>query len=166
MAKDMKMDKMETNVVSEINFVSDAPYDNSFMDVMLDVEFTAPDGSKKLVPAFWAGEMIWKVRYASPEVGTHNYKTICSKDDAGLHGVAGEIDVTSYTGDNPLYKHGPIGVSEDNRHFEHHDGTPFLWLADTWWKALSKRLTWEGFQELCADRKDKGFSAVQIDCGP
>jgi hypothetical protein len=39
-------------------------------------------------------------------------------------------------------------------------------LADTWWKGLSKRLTWEGFRELTADRKAKGFNTIQIVCGP
>jgi hypothetical protein len=57
-------------------------------------------------------------------------------------------------------------VAKDKRHFEHADGTPFLWLGDTWWKCLCKRMTWEGFQELTADRKAKGFNAVQIVCGP
>ena len=27
-------------------------------------------------------------------------------------------------------------------------------------------MTWEGFQELTADRKAKGFNVVQIVCGP
>lgn len=56
-------------------------------------------------------------------------------------------------------------MTKDNRHFEHADGTPFLWLGDTWWKGLCKRLTWEGFKELTADRKKKGFNVVQIVCG-
>ena len=73
--------------------------------------------------------------------------------------------VTAYLGDNPLYRHGPIRIAGDRRHFEHADGTPFFWLGDTWWKGLCKRLTWEGFQELTADRKAKGFSVVQIVCG-
>jgi len=74
--------------------------------------------------------------------------------------------VTPYQGDNLLYRHGPIRVAKDQRHFEHADGTPFFWLGDTWWKCLCKRMTWEGFQELTADRKAKGFSVVQIVCGP
>lgn len=59
-----------------------------------------------------------------------------------------------------------IGISEDKRHFAHADGTPFFWLGDTWWKNQCKRMTWEGFQELAADRKKKGFSVIQIVCGP
>jgi hypothetical protein len=76
------------------------------------------------------------------------------------------LRVTRYTGGNPLLKHGFLRIAADKRHFEHADGTPFLWLADTWWKNLCKRLPWESFQELTADRKAKGFNAVQIVCGP
>ena len=71
-----------------------------------------------------------------------------------------------YQGENALYRHGPIRVAKDGRHFAHADGTPFFWLGDTWWKCLCKRMTWEGFQELTADRKAKGFTVVQIVCGP
>jgi len=157
----------ESNVVTEVALASDKHYSNPFTDVMLDVAFTDPDGTTKTVPAFWAGDRQWKVRYASPLMGIHTFRSVCNHaDDAGMHGVEGTIEVVAYTGDNPLYKHGPIGISEDRRHFEHHDGTPFLWLADTWWKGLSKRLSWDGFQELCVDRRAKGFNAVQIVCGP
>ena len=77
----------------------------------------------------------------------------------------GKIQVVAYAGGNPLYRHGAIHVAKDRRHFEHADGTPFFWLGDTWWKGLCKRLTWEGFQELTADRRAKGFTVVQIVCG-
>lgn len=159
--------KIEANRVVEIELRSTGEYKNPFMDVTLDVEFVAPSGDKKLVPAFWAGEKTWKVRYASPETGTHAYKTICSdEEDTGLHDVTGELEVTPYSGDNPLYRHGFLRIAADNRHFEHEDGTPFLWLADTWWKCLSKRMSLDDFRELAADRAEKGFSVVQIVCGP
>jgi len=77
--------------------------------------------------------------------------------NAGLNGVNGKIEVVPYTGDNPLLKHGPVRVADNQRRFTHADGTPFLWLGDTWWKCLCKRMTWEGFQELTADRKAKGI---------
>ena len=51
------------------------------------------------------------------------------------------------------------------RHFEHEDSTPFFWLGDTWWMALS-RMHWPGdFKELVADRKEKGFNLVQVVAG-
>jgi len=161
------MPNTETNVPAEIAFEAKGEHADPFTSVSLDVEFTDPESATRKVPAFWAGGKIWKVRYASPVVGTHTFRSICSnEDDAGLHGVEGSVEVAPYTGDNPLYKHGPLRVSADKRHFEHHDGTPFLWLGDTWWKCLAKRLTWEGFQTLTADRREKGFSVVQIVCGP
>ena len=71
-----------------------------------------------------------------------------------------------YTGDNPLFKHGPVRVAADKRHFEYADGTPFFWLGDTWWMGLSHRLHWpEDFKQLAADRKQKGFNVVQIVAG-
>ncbi len=156
----------EANLVAEISFQAKKAYADSFKDVTLDVVFTDPEGAQKTVPAFWAGGNQWKVRYASPLTGTHRYRSNCSaKDDPGLHGVEGRIEIKPYTGKNPLYRHGPIQVAADRRHFEHADGTPFFWLGDTWWKGLCKRLTWEGFQELMADRKTKGFTVVQIVCG-
>ena len=71
-----------------------------------------------------------------------------------------------YTGSNPLFQHGPLRVAASHRTFEHADGSPFFWLADTWWMGFVKRLSWpEDFQVLTADRVRKGFSVVQIVAG-
>ena len=157
----------EANTVIEISFQTQKQDANPFTDVELDVLFTDPGGNQLRVPTFWAGGDMWKVRYASPLTGTHRYRTVCSDTgDAGLHDVEGKIEIKSYTGDNKLYRHGPLKVAADQRHFEHNDGTPFFWLGDTWWKCLAKRLTWKGFQELAEDRKAKGFSVIQIVAGP
>ena len=159
--------QVEANRVVEIRVVSDKPYENPFVDLELDAVVAAPDGTRLQVPAFWAGGDAWVVRYASNVTGTHAWTLECS--DTGnprLHGVKGTIDVVPGRDDNPLFRHGPIRVADDHRHFEHADGTPFFWLADTWWKNLCRRMTWEGFQELAADRKAKGFTAIQIVCGP
>jgi hypothetical protein len=65
-----------------------------------------------------------------------------------------------------LFKHGPIRVAADRRHFEYADGTPFFWLGDTWWMGLSHRLHFpDEFAQLAADRKAKGFNVIQIVAG-
>lgn len=135
--------------------------------VELDAVFTQPDGTRLRVPGFWAGGPQWRVRYASPQIGRHQWRTECSDaGDTGLHGAAGEIEVAPYTGDNPLYLHGPLGVSADRRHFQHADGTPFFWLGDTWWMGLCRRLRFpDEFDTLVADRRRKGFNVVQIVAG-
>ena len=100
-------------------------------------------------------------------VGTHHWRSVCSVPaDRGLHGLSGTVTIEAYRGDNPLYLHGPLRVAADRRHFEHLDGTPFFWLADTWWMGLCQRLHWPPeFQQLAADRKAKGFNAIQIVAG-
>lgn len=150
----------------EVPFAAKRPHAQPSAGVQLDVVITDPSGVSKTVPAFWAGGDRWIVRYASPVLGTHRLQSRCSDvADRGLHDVNGSIEVVPYTGSNALWMHGPVRVAADRRHFEHQDGTPFFWLGDTWWKCLCKRMTWDGFRELTADRRAKGFSVVQIVCG-
>ena len=119
------------------------------------------------VPAFWSGAQTWRVRYSPATVGTHTWRSVSTDTgNTSLHGQQGTIAAHPYTGANPLYRHGPLKVAKDHRHFEQADGTPFFWLADTWWMGLVKRLKWpEDFALLAADRQRKGFTVVQIVAG-
>jgi len=155
------------NVPVELTFTAQGHYVDPFNHVVLDVVFTDPSGATFRVPAFWAGGLTWKARYASPLTGTHRYATESTPaSDAGLHGRTGTVTVVPYTGKNPLYAHGPVRVAADRRHFEHADGTPFFWLGDTWWMGLCKRLSWpQGFKRLTTNRVKKGFNVVQIIAG-
>jgi len=152
--------------VFETTFHSPLKYENPFLDLEIDLVFRSGDQQWK-VPAFWSGDDKWTVRFAPPSPGEYTYQVQCS-DPANPMGKqeAQTLHVGAYTGGNPLLKYGFLRIAENKRHFEHADGTPFLWFGDTWWKGLCKRMTWEGFQELTADRKAKGFNAVQIVCGP
>ena len=162
-----EVQRVEANCIANVACVSEKTYKNPFIEVELDAMITGPDGAQLRVPAYWAGGNRWCFRYASSVSGVYTWKLECSDtSNSGLHGIAGKIEVVPYRGENVLYRHGPIRVAKDRRHFECADGTPFFWLGDTWWKGLCKRMTWEGFQELTADRKTKGFNVVQIVCGP
>ncbi len=151
----------------ELSFVANRTHADPFNEVTLDLLVTDPHGKELLVPAFWAGGNVWKARYASPDVGTHRYRSECSdKQDQGLHALTGTIQVQPYTGKNPLYTHGPLRVSENRRYLEHVDGTPFFWLGDTWWMGLCHRLHWpDEVKQLADDRKKKGFNVIQIVAG-
>ena len=155
------------NRLAEWSFASVKAYADPFNDVELDVIFVDPDGEEKRVPAFWAGENTWRVRYSTPKPGRHRYRTVCSDEaNAALHGQEGELEIAPYEGDNPLFRHGPPCVSESRRYLQHRDGTPFFWLGDTWWMGLCRRLNWPGgFQELMLDRLAKGFTVIQIVAG-
>jgi len=136
-------------------------------DISFDVAFTDPAGHELRVPTFWDGGGKWKVRYASRIVGRHKYRSLYPDPaDNGLHNFTGEIEVARYDGNNPLYLHGPLQVSANRRSLEHQDGTPFLWLGDTWWMGLCHRLHWpEEFKTLANDRRGKGFNVIQIVAG-
>jgi Protein of unknown function (DUF4038)/Domain of unknown function (DUF5060) len=159
---------VQRNCMIEFAFQSTTRVADPYNDVEVDVCFTGPDGTPFRVPAFWAGDNVWKVRFAGSAVGSYAFVTEASDpDDRGLHGQSGTIDVHPYTGPNPLLEHGRLRASADGRYFEHADGTPFLWVGDTWWMGLTTRLDWpQGFKELTADRVDKGFSVIQIIAGP
>ena len=152
---------------TEWSYSSVKPYRDPFNDVDLDVVFRSPSGHELRVPAFWAGEQTWRIRFAPSETGHYNFRTICSDSaNAELHGQTGTLEVAGYDGSNPLFRHGFVRVSDDKHHFEHADGTPFFWLGDTWWMGFTSRLTWpDGFETLTADRAKKGFTVVQIVAG-
>jgi hypothetical protein len=157
----------EANVMVEMSLASSRTYSDPFHQVTVDVIFRDPQGNDLRVPAFWAGKNVWKVRYASPTLGVHRFRSDCSEpEDRGLHQVAGTVQVRPYNGTNSLYVHGPLRVASSRRYLEHLDQTPFFWLADTWWMGLCHRLHWpDEFQTLAADRKAKGFNVIQIVAG-
>jgi hypothetical protein len=144
---------------------SNHSYSDPFNDVELDVVFTDPAGREYKVPAFWAGEQTWRIRFSPPAAGRYSYRSVAS-DQGDLDGRRGMLEVVPYQGDNPLRRHGPIQVAADQRHFQHADGTPFFWLGDTWWMGLCSRLRWpEDFERLAVDRAGKGFTVIQIIAG-
>ena len=157
----------EANVMVEIPFDARQMHTDPFNEVRLDVVFIDPSGRELRVPAFWDGGKTWKVRYASPLAGTHKFHTECSDaKDKGLNDIRGKVEIRPYKGENPSFIHGPIRVAADKRHLEYNDGTPFFWLGDTWWMGLSHRLHWpEDVQKLATDRKEKGFTVIQIVAG-
>jgi hypothetical protein len=155
------------NNESEWAFSSGKQYRDPFNEVELDVIFQRPDKTEQRVPAFWAGENTWRVRYSPPLPGKYTWHTVATDTaNRDLHGLTGTLEAAPYKGTSALHLHGPIRVAADHRHFEHADGTPFLWLGDTWWMGLTQRLSWpDDFQALTADRVQKGFNVVQIVAG-
>lgn len=155
------------NTVFEKSFRATSTYPDPFNDVAFSVRITFPDGSERSYLGFWAGQDRFKFRFSSPVTGNYSYATQSSNAaDAGLHQQRGTFHITKYESSNELLSHGPIRISENKRHFTHLDGKPFLWLGDTWWCGLTKRLRWpEEFKLMTRDRVEKGFNAIQFTVG-
>ncbi len=149
---------------AEWPLLSGRPYEDPFNDVTLDVILRGPEGTEWRVPAFWAGGNEWRVRFAPPLPGDYGYHVECSDAENALHGQQGTLHAAPYAGDNDLLARGPLTVKET--HLAHADGTPFLWLGDTWWMGFCERLRWpDDFQLLTADRREKGFSVIHLVAG-
>jgi hypothetical protein len=133
--------------------------------VELRVEFTSPSGKTVIVPGFWDGDKIWRVRFTPLEKGNWSYVTKATPPIEGLHERRGTFQgvsaaEVSKTRENPFVKHGPLKIGKNRTHLAHHDDTPFFFLADTCWTgpALSSSDDWG---EYLAKRQAQGFSSIQ-----
>lgn len=155
------------NQVVELSFEAKLQYEDPFHQVKLEAFVMTPDARNLKVLGFWAGGQTWKIRYSSSVIGEHRVITKSNQhEDEGLDAQAVTIEVAAYEGDNPLFKHGAVHAAANRSHLEHEDGTPFFWLADTWWMSLTNRLQWpDDFQWLTQDRVAKGYTAIQVVAG-
>lgn len=143
----------EASIESSQRYVGQQQY------VDVQFELTDPEGHAHVQPGYWNGGQTWNVRFSPSIVGRWTWRSLC-KTDASLNGKTGVFDCVPYRGDNPLYKHGSVRVSQDGHHLAHADGTPFFWLVDTAWNGALKstKKNWDSF---LADRAKKSFSGIQ-----
>jgi len=150
--------------VLELALQSARDYPNPARDCQAVAEFTGPSGRTVPIRAFWDGGRLWRVRFSPDEVGAWTWRTRCSApDDAGLLKEGERFECVAYTGENPLYRHGPLQRSGDRRSLHHRDGTPFFWLGDTAWNGVIRGGddNWRRFLET---RSRQRFSVVQFVC--
>jgi len=112
-----------------------------------------PDAGIFEVSAFWDGGREWVIRWTPDVPGKWGYELLSSDPD--LNGKEGTFEV------DPAPGRGMLQLSKDRRRLEYEDGAPFFWLADTAWNGAI-RSTDEEWARYIADRKAKGFTAVQF----
>jgi hypothetical protein len=141
-------------------------YANPYAEATLRVTFSGPGGALVRGFGFWDGADTHRIRCAFPSAGTWTWETECSDTaNAGLHGQRGQVQVSAYPGDHPLYRRGFLKVSDNRRHLAFADGTPFLWLGDTAW-AVPHRASEEEWEAYLADRRGKHFTVIQVGPAP
>jgi len=116
---------------------------------------------------FWDGDQNWKVRFAAPKAGTWEYQT--SSADKGLNNRKGKIEVAEWSADDKMSnptRHGFVQVMKQGgqagHYFQYADGTPFLWIGDTWWNWTKRRIHFSTFKTVADDRAAKGFNVGQL----
>ncbi len=164
--------------VVEMTFEARREYSNAYMDGLPDrgtplaqATFTGTSGAARgmrhTLALFWDGGKAWKVRFAPPAAGEWTWSTASA--DPGFDAAAGRIQVEEWTEAekqaNPA-RHGFIRVRQNEpragRYFEYADGTPFLWIGDTWWNWTKRGIQFTSFKKLADDRSAKGFTVGQI----
>jgi hypothetical protein len=145
---------------------SSRTYANPYADVTLRVTFTGPGTRTLRAYGFWDGGDTFRFRCAFPAPGAWRWETECSDTtNPGLHHQRGIVQVSAYSGDAPLYRHGFLKVSDNRRHLAFNDGTPFRWMGDTAWAAPHKA-SLEEWEQYLTDRAAKHFTLVQIASAP
>ncbi len=151
--------------VYEISATARGAYSNAYVeaDSILRAQFRGPGGEKLVTYGFWDGGNNWKVRFAPPAAGRWTYETVSR--DPGLNGLRGACEATGWTEEEKTAnrtRRGFIHVARTGRYFEHADGTPFLWIGDTWWAWAKKGIPFERFRRLVDDRAAMGFTIGQM----
>ena len=106
------------------------------------------------------------MRFSPNQFGRWLFRTTCSDgSNRGLHNQQGEFVCTAGTGLSRFNQHGLVRVARDHRHFEHTDGTLFVWLADTVWDGarLAQERDWEFYANT---RMAQQFTAAQWSVAP
>jgi hypothetical protein len=146
----------------EATFEDREQAENPIQIAPLEVEYLSPSGKSHRQQGYWDGGNSWRVRFSPDEVGTWHCRCRCERFTSfTLNASGSQFNCVPYSGENPLYRHGPLKVSANRRFLTHADDTPFFWLGDTAWNGalLSSEEEWESYLD---DRQSKGFSVVQF----
>ena len=151
-----------TNELIQWEYQSNISYNDPFNDIELDVTIVTPKQKQFTVPTFWTGKQTWAIRFIPEEVGEYSINTNCSdSNNLSLHKHKSTLNI--HQGEEPLQK--PLSLSQNKRYLIQNN-KPFFWLSDTWWMALSSRLTYpKKFEELTAYRKAQGFNIIMLVAG-
>ncbi len=142
-------------------FTSTVHYLNPVQEAQFTVTFTSPTGAAHAVDGFWDGATTWRVRFMPDTEGAWSFVTHCSDPaNAGLHARSGAFWCTPADPSTRFGQHGSIRVAPNRRYFEHADGTPFFWLADTCWSGPLQS-SGEEWEDYLRTRVRQQFNAVQ-----
>lgn len=109
----------------DLTFATDQNYGNPFMAVTLAATFSGPTGEKLVVPGFYAGGKMWKIRFSPVRQGKWSYVTQSS--DVRMNGKTGRLTCIANTNS---HVHGRLGVDPAKPyHFKYEDGTPYFLMG-------------------------------------
>ena len=133
-----------------------ASANNSFANVQLTAIFTSKDSSI-VVPGFYDGDNIFKVRFMPQQIGSWQYVT--KSNIAQLNNKKGSFECVKATGEN----HGMVSVSKIY-HFKYADGKPYYPFGTTSyaWTHMGQQLQ----ETTLSTLKNSGFNKIRMGVFP
>src|SRR5699024_12436544 len=90
-----------------VEFESQCSYANTFLDVQIWAEVTAPSGRIIRREAYWDGANTYKVSFAPAEPGIWQAR-LEAPGETGLDGTAWTVEAVPYEGNLAIYQHGVL----------------------------------------------------------
>ena len=162
--------------MQELTFAAEQSYENPYTDVVVWVDLSGPEFTKK-VYGFWDGGNTFRVRLVATQPGEWNWTSGSSSSDPGLTGKTGSFTAIEWTEEekqeNPL-RRGFLRPTENQHALIHADSTPFFALGETWFSMGTNRFKWyedtirrpigpeAGFKDYVHYRKEQGFNWINV----
>ncbi|MCX7012815.1 MAG: DUF5060 domain-containing protein [Candidatus Sumerlaeota bacterium] len=162
----------------EIVLEAEKAYANPYTDAQVWVDLKGPEFDKR-VYGFWDGDRVFRVRFVATAPGEWRWTSGSTPPDAGLAGKTGEFTAIDWTEEekreNPN-RRGFLRSTANGHALNYADGTPFFYLADTWWSCGTWRYPFKGkapdpgyvpgpgmgFEEAVQFRKSQGYNGVAM----
>ncbi|QDT05661.1 Putative endoglucanase [Rubripirellula lacrimiformis] len=165
-----RVDAVEVMEVNEVSLNAAGSYSNPYLDVDLWVTLSGPSGESYLVPAFWDGEDVFRVRLVATSAGKWSWSTGAATNDLGLDNKSGTFVATATTEMQKDANPNRRGfIRTHGTTLQYADGTPFFFTGDTVWVAFTKIFPWDtagiagtSFQDYFSERKRQGFNGVNV----
>jgi hypothetical protein len=138
--------------------------DSISKNLLPNVKYIGPGGMEISGLAYFHSGDSLVFRCMFPEKGKWTWQLRCENQECStIIKASGEVDVTEYSGENKLYKYGYPKVVKGDRYLKYANGKPFLWIGDTGWAAIFNS-TYDEWCQYINNRKDNGFTVVQVAC--
>lgn len=142
--------------VAEFAFTTTRAYRNPFTDVVVDARFTGPAGQTFTVPAFYAGDATWKVRFNPNEAGRWTYQAVSRPENPDLI-AEGSFDVT------PRSTSGFLRASPGQAWgFQYESGEPAFLFGDTVYNLFGMAHCGANVDAFLERRARQGFNLLRI----
>ena len=160
----------------ELTFYATNHYANPYTNVEVWVDLRGPEFSRRCF-GFWDGSNRFCVRIVATRPGEWAWQSGSNQKDPGLNDHRGRFAATEWSDaerQEVPTRRGFIQPTANGHAFQYPDGTPFLWLADTWWAAATSRFKWNeddrerpigpeaGFKDYARLRRRQGFNGIAL----